>query len=375
MWVEENTMNHRQRVQAALAFERPDRLPCNESLWDGTIEVWRDQGMPPDVSAADYFDFDLCCMSIDASPRLEQKILQREGGYITYKDRFGYTVRKQDGLSASMEFSDHVTTDREAWERIKPRFTLSDDPNQPARLDEASYFAHFAPYPSWRQARRKYDRLYATERYMLLNVYGPWEAAWRHRGMENLLMDVAIDPDWVREMGETYIDLVLAVLERSLEHGIRPDGVFLVEDLGSTRSTLISPASWRKIFRPLWERMGAFLRAQDIDFWLHTCGAAQPLLDDLIECGVRVFNPLQASAGFDVVALRQQYADRMVFYGNIDVKKMLAGREELEAEIRHKVPVARQGGFIFHSDHSVPPQVSFQQYAWMLQTAREIFER
>ena len=367
-------MNHRQRIQAALAFERPDRLPCNESLWDGTIEVWRAEGMPADMSATDYFDFDLCFMSLDASPRLEQKILRRQDGYITYKDRFGYTVRKQDGISASMEFSNHVTSDRQAWERIKPRFTLSDAPDEPARLDEASYFAHFDPYPSWRQVREKYDRLYATDRYMLFNVYGPWEATWRHRGMENLLMDVATDPDWVREMGETYVDLVLAVLERSLEHGIRPDGVFLVEDLGSTRSTLISPASWRNVYRPLWERMGAFFRERDLDFWLHTCGAVQPLLDDLIECGVQVLNPLQATTGFDVVELRRQYADRMALYGNIDVKKMLGGREELGAELRHKVPVARQGGFIFHSDHSVPPQVTFQQYAWMLQTAREIFD-
>jgi hypothetical protein len=45
----------------------------------------------------------------------------------------------------------------------------------------------------------------------------------------------------------------------------------------------------------------------------------------------------------------------------------------MAAEIRRKAPLARQGGFIFHSDRSVPPQVSFQQYRWMLQTARAIF--
>jgi len=366
-------MNQRQRVQAALRFERPDRLPCNESFWDGTLEVWQQQGMPAGTSAADHFDFDLCFMALDASPRFEQKILRREGGYITYEDRFGYTVRKQDGISASMEFSDHVTTDRDVWERIKPRFTLSDDPGEPARIDEASYFAHFDPYPSWQQARQKYDRLYATNRYMLFNVYGPWEATWRHRGMQQLFMDVATEPDWVREMGDAYVDLVLAIFDRCEQLGMRPDGVFLVEDLGSTRSMLISPASWRQVYRPAWERMGAFFRDRGIDFWLHTCGAVQPVVDDLIQCGVQVFNPLQATAGFDVVDLRQQYGDRMAFYGNIDVKKMLGNREELEAEIRHKVPVARQGGFIFHSDHSVPPQVSFEQYRWMLETARAIF--
>jgi hypothetical protein len=43
-------MNHRERVRAALDFQRPDRLPCNESLWDGTLEVWQQQGMPVDTA-------------------------------------------------------------------------------------------------------------------------------------------------------------------------------------------------------------------------------------------------------------------------------------------------------------------------------------
>jgi hypothetical protein len=59
---------------------------------------------------------------------------------ITYRDRFGYTVRKQDGRSGTMEFSEHVTIDRDAWGRIKPRLALSPDPNEPARIDDASYF-------------------------------------------------------------------------------------------------------------------------------------------------------------------------------------------------------------------------------------------
>lgn len=204
-------MKHRERVAAALRFERPDRLPCDESFWDGTLQQWRAEGMRADVDAADYFDFDLCWMALDASPRLEQEILRREGGMITYRDRFGYTATKQDGLSSS------------------------------------------------------------------------------------------------------------------------------------------------------------------IAFWMHSCGVIEPVIDDLVEVGLAVLNPLQANAGLDAVVLRRRYGRRLAFYGNIDVRKILGSQEELLAELRRKVPLARDGGFVFHSDHSIPPQVGFERYAWMLRTARELF--
>ena len=366
-------MNHRQRIQAAIRYERPDRLPVSESFWDGTIDQWRQQGMP-DVDPADYFDYDLASMSLDASPRLAQKILHRADGMITYCDRFGYTVRKRDGISSSMEFSDQVTTDREAWERLKPRFVLSDDPAEPARIDDKSYFAHFDPYPSWDEAVVKYNRLRETDRYLQFTAYGPWEASWRHRAMDKLLMDIALEPDWIRDMADTYVDLVIAILARCIELGMKPDGMFLIEDLGSTRSLLFSPASWRATLGPAFGRLGAFLGSHKIDFWIHSCGAIQPIVDDLVERGLNVLNPLQVSAGVDLAEMRKRYGTRLAFFGNIDVHKMTGPQEVLYDELRRKVPLAREGGYIFHSDHSVPPTVSFERYCWMLDTARKLFD-
>ena len=85
-------------------------------------------------------------------------------------------------------------------------------------------------------------------------------------------------------------------------------------------------------------------------------------------------NPLQASTGLDVVELRRKYGWRLAFFGNICAKKMAGPIDELQAEIRHKVPVAREGGYIFHSDHSVPADVSFQRYCWIVDTARQVFD-
>ncbi len=366
-------MTSRARVQAAVRFEPPDRLPCNESPWEQTLAAWRQQGLPADVSLADYFDFDLCAMYLDASPRFDQRVLERRDGMIRYEDRFGYTVEKPEGISATVHFLEHKTADRDAWERIQPRGALGDDPAEPARIDDASYFGHFASYPTWDEAVAKYQRLYATDRYLLFTVYGPWEATWRHRGMEKLLLDVALEADWVREMAETYLDLVLATVQRCLDLGMRPDGLIAIEDLGASTGPLMSPAAWRAILQPGFARLGDFLRERGITFWMHSDGAIQPLLDDLLDCGVEVLNPLEAKAGMDAVELRQRYGTRLAFYGNIDATKMYGPLDELEAELRRKVPLARDGGYIFHSDHSVPPQVTFERYCWMLETARRIF--
>ena len=368
-------MTSRERIKAAAGHRPPDRLPVGESFWDDTPAAWRAQGLPAGVDLADHFGYDLCHMFLDASPRFEQKLLRREGDYILYEDRFGYTVRKLENRSCTMDFQAHKTADRAAWEQARKRFVLSDDPAEPARIDSASYFAHFDPYPTWEGAARRYARARASGRYLLFLSYGPWEATWRHRGYLNQLTDVLTDPDWVREMADVSQDLVIAILRRCLKLGMRPDGYYLIEDLGCNRGPLISPQTWRRVFRPSVERLGAFLRANDIDFWMHCCGNIEPLFDDLIECGLQVMNPLQWSAGLDVRVLRPKYGRRLAFYGNVPVPKMMGPLEELEREVRSRAVLARDGGYILHSDHSIPPNVTLERYRWMLATARDAFER
>lgn len=366
-------MDSRERVRTALRFERPDRLPANESPWEQTAAAWYDQGIPRSMSLADFFGFDISMMFLDTSPRFEMRVLGCEAGNITYEDRFGYTITKPDGVSATMHFRHHVTTDQEAWDGIKPRFALRNDPDEPARIDDKMYFGHFDPYPTWDEAVAKHHRIRTANRYLLFMFYGPWEATWRHRGMENLLMDVAADPDWVRDMAEVYQSLVIDVLQRCVELGMKPDGVLAADDLGSAHGPLLSPRMWADIFKPQVVRLGEFVRRHGIDFWMHSDGAVGPLIDDFVDAGVQVLNPLEAKAGMDVVELRERYGRRLAFYGNIDATKMAGPQEKIEAELRRKIPIAREGGYIFHSDHSCPPDVTLGRYRWILETARAIF--
>ena len=366
-------LSARERIKAAINFLPPKGLPCNESPWPDTLKLWHSQGLPEDIEPADYFGWDIHSMSLDCSPRFEQIILSTDDPWYTYQDRWGYTATKKMNEASSVHFFDHKTDSREKWDSHKHRWSLSPNPAEPARIDSDSYFEHFKPYPSWSAAVEKYQKAYSTERYLLFNVYGPWEATWRHCGYEELLMNTALDPTWVAEMSEYHIELVIAVLAHGLGLGMKPDGLFLIEDLGGTRGMLFSPESWKNIFEPSMRRLGQFLSDSGIDFWMHSCGNAEVVYPDLIEAGVKVMNPLQVSAGLNVVDLRRRYGNSLAFYGNIDARKMSGPRDELEDEIRAKVSLAHEGGYIFHSDHSVPPDVELTRYEWALKIAREYF--
>jgi len=361
-------MNGRERVIRTLRRERPDRLPIADALWEDTLARWQKEGMPSRVTPADYFGYDIDHMAIDASPRLEQRVLSQDDEFIVYRDRYGYTVKKTIGKSRTMHFLDHVTKDRAAWETLKPRYIL--DPHDRSRIDEASYFMHLDEYPSWEEARQMYEAIRRRGRYLLFNAYGPYEATWRHRGFDRFLLDLAEDADFAFEMAETYTNLLLDVLRHCLELGIRPDGFFMVEDLAYTAGMLMSPRTWRRVFKPHTMRLGCFLHDHGIAFWMHCCGNAEAVFDDLIECGLQVIQPLEAKSGLDVRQLRKRYGRNLTFWGNIDVINMAGGSDaEVKEEIRTKLTPFKQdgGGYIYHSDHSVPPEVSLERYRYVLE--------
>jgi len=352
-------------VLNAIRREPIDRIPRYDSFWEDTLTAWRDQGMGETATPDELFDWDIVTMGIDASMRMPQRVVAEDEAFVTYTDRAGYTVRKMKGKSRALEWIEHVTKDKDVWRELRPRFAF--DPEGEARVDTASYFAHMGPYPTWAEAKAQFDTLRATGKCVAFVVYGPWEATWRHRGYTELLMDVLTDPEWVTDMAAAQSDLVVACLDHCVGLGMKPDAVFVVDDLASTRGPLFSPDTWRQVFKPMYACLGRFLDQHDVSFWLHCCGACETFFDDLIECSLDVVQPLQARAGLDVRVLKQRYGHALTFWGNIDVTKLSGSAEECEAEVREKILGAKDGGgYMYHSDHSIPPEVSFERYRWIM---------
>jgi uroporphyrinogen decarboxylase len=155
---------------------------------------------------------------------------------------------------------------------------------------------------------------------------------------------------------------------------MKPDGIFLVEDMGFKTSLLISPRTWDALLRPCYEQINAFVHRHGIRFLMHTDGRMWDLLPRLIEVGVEALNPFECAAGMDIAELRRRYPRQITCYGNLNVSHLLGEREALEQELQRKIPYAAGGGFIMHSDHSIPFGVRYEEYRWARQRAQEIFE-
>ncbi len=91
---------------------------------------------------------------------------------------------------------------------------------------------------------------------------------------------------------------------------------------------------------------------------MHTDGAVLPLIDDLIETGADILNPVQTStAGMeDTAALKARFGDRLAFHGAMDVQQMMpnATPEELRWEIARRMSdLGPDGGYIIAPCHNI----------------------
>jgi uroporphyrinogen decarboxylase len=99
-----------------------------------------------------------------------------------------------------------------------------------------------------------------------------------------------------------------------------------------------------------------------------------PLVPMIIEAGVDCLQALEVKAGMDLGTLVREYGRDLCFMGGVDVRTFFAEDESaLEREVRGKLEIGMSspGGFVFHSDHSIPTQVSFQRYSRVVELVRE----
>jgi uroporphyrinogen decarboxylase len=106
----------------------------------------------------------------------------------------------------------------------------------------------------------------------------------------------------------------------------------------------------------------------------HTDGDVRVVIDDLIDSGIDALNPLEAKANMDVRELAPKYGRRLGFCGNIDATVLMTNdRERIREEVRSKLAATMPyHGYIYHSDHSIPPGVTLETYQTLLAEVREI---
>jgi uroporphyrinogen decarboxylase len=189
-----------------------------------------------------------------------------------------------------------------------------------------------------------------------------WELGYMLRGLERMLMDVVLEPDFVAALLDRLLEINLAATRRFLDAVGPYIQVFRTgDDLASQEGPLMSPAAFRALIKPRYKRYFDFVRSRtDAKIFFHSCGNVVEFIDDLVECGVDILNPVQVSAMGDTAALKARFGRKVVFWGGVDTQRVLpyGTPADVEAEVRRRIrDLAPGGGYVLAAVHNIQPDV------------------
>jgi hypothetical protein len=172
---------------------------------------------------------------------------------------------------------------------------------------------------------------------------------------------LALHPDYIKGIFELWNENALKNLELYRQAvGERIDVIFMGgADFGGQRGPLVSPKMFRELWKPLYKKTNDWVHDNTSwkTFW-HSCGSVWKLLDDFVEMGVDILNPVQCSAvGMEPAALKNAYGDKLIFWGgSVDTQATLpfGTPEEVRAQAEERIRVlGRDGGLVFCSIHNI----------------------
>jgi len=214
---------------------------------------------------------------------------------------------------------------------------------------------------------------YAGDFCVFGSVCEPHEMLWRILGTENALLKIAEEPAKVAAFIEKLGDFLVGIVSAQLALiGDKLTGMYVWGDIAYVRGMFFSPDYWRKVYKPQLKRICDAIHAAGLKTIYHGCGNASAVYDDMIAAGVDAYNPLEAKAGLNVVDLKRRFGRRWAFNGNIDVRVLATNdRDRIRREVLTKLNAAKGGGYIVQSDHSVPDNVDFDSYDYLVRLVHE----
>ena len=200
--------------------------------------------------------------------------------------------------------------------------------------------------------RVKAQNLAASDQYVLCGLpLGVFSTLRDLRKMSNALMDTVAEPEMVEAYMDRFAPWAVRQVHLAADAGV--DGIILADDWGMQFSPFISPDSFRSLFKPVYRKLADACHERDIDFHLHSCGFVLPLVDDMIDAGVDVFQFDQPeAAGSRLWA--EQYSDRAAFYCPVDIQKVMptGDRELIEFTALEMVNTFKRcGGALIAKDY------------------------
>ena len=358
-------------MSKALRHEEPDRVPISDFFWGSFLRRWREElGLAPDTDIYRYYDLDWFQVTPNLDPHIKPfEILREDEREVVVRTGFEAVLQKKfdSAMPGFLSFETDTIEKMRAFE--------FDDP-----WDERRYFKSgddqlngvgdgFA-----RGTAAFVDRV--AERHCDFPVFGgvceAHETLWRIIGSENVMLWIGLYPDEIARFVERIHVFSLEAVRAQIKAAAgKLDGMVIWGDVAYKKGMMFSPHFWRKHFKPCVKSIVDECHSHGLPVIYHGCGNVNRIFEDFIELGVDAYNPLEAKAGMDVIDLRRRFGHRIGFCGNMDVLVWASGdRAAIRRAVLTKLNAAKGGGFIFHSDHSVPGNIPGADYEYVVQLVR-----
>jgi len=354
-----------------MAFKKTDRLCHNEQgFWKETYKIWKNQGLPdyveypaPEYLTAGtdihkYFNVlrygHVLKFEQFFYPGFEREILEETDGYIIEKTDRG-VVQKVNKTGESMpQFLDYPVKCRNDYMNLRERLISSVKERYPENWDEIVVNM-------------------STQDDSLVSLYvcGFFAFPREVMGLENFLMTLSDNPDFIKEMINDRVEFYFKLLEKAIRD-ISPDMVFLWEDMSYRNGPLLSPQMFREFMMPAYKRITAFLKDIGIrNIIVDSDGDVLKLIPLMLEGGVTGILPFEVTAGMDVVQIAKDFPSLQIL-GGFDKNILAQGGRAIDAELDRIVPfMLKRGGYCIATDHYVHPDVSLENYRYFVERVRE----
>jgi len=353
-------LGHRERVLMALSHEQPDRCPMQISFTpEFALRLRKDIGQEgvslhnPHGGGNTYelerhLDEDMLLTSVGwaNSYYMSDKAYVDEWGV-------GWDVFKYDtkfGKGHYTEIVKNPLADDSAIDSYQPP-----DPNRPELYSEAE----------------RVISKYGDEYWIVgVTVCTIWETAWALRGLEQMLMDLVLNPDLANRILDITYQYHLTAAKKLVQMGV--DMIWTGDDMGIQEGMLIAPEQWRQIFKP---RMATFISTlkeinPDVKVAYHCDGDLYQIVPDLVEIGLDVLNPIQPAC-IDPAKIKEDFGDKLCFWGTMDEQHTLpfGTPADVENEVKKRLEtIGKDGGLIIGPTHHVQLDTPLENFWAMVNT-------
>jgi uroporphyrinogen decarboxylase len=373
-------MTSRERVLAALSFQEPDRVPIDlGGTWISTTTI------PFYENLKRHFGVDSPTELMERNMQvchIDEAILKR----LSVDTRFVCYNAPEHPSNQSLELGEgHY---RDAWgiEWRKPPTSYYYDLHKPPLAGEITrqdVLNHPWPEPDdpgyTRGLRERVVAMQAGTQCALVLNLSLWvlQCSQNVRGYEDWYIDLATQPDLLECMADCLTESMLGPLASvTAEIGDLVDVISVSDDIGHQDRLCMSPATYRRVFKPRHARMmEAILSRSKAPVMWHTCGSVVDVIDDLHEIGVTCLNPVQTTAArMEPRALKAKFGERMAFWGGIDTMTVLnrGSAHDVRREVQQKIlALAPGGGYMLNPTHNVQPDVPVENLLAMIEAGLE----